>query len=299
MAMSDSSSSRRSHDILGTQITQDDLHLSVHLCMHAWNCLEVEKSQSPDIMIFQRFRDMYGSLSASNLEDLLFPDSTLTDLIPESEVSSMLKKASQSKMVRDDYQELITLTQLLITKDTSSFSFMKPGAFHKGWWMARILCTIKMVLLQSKINAELPPGAVFDSIGKIKRKSKKSKETQVENLGRLCKFLVAVYVPWWITCGSATDAAENDLLFMGSYRQIDEQIAISAFQAFQRHLWYLTEEMLPLCLYSPHIYDSIKSSIAESMLSSRNGKISREEWGQCLECQYSLKLTSLRYQLWS
>ena len=55
---------------------------------------------------------------------------------------------------------------------------------------------------------------------------------------------------------------------MASYIHIDEQVAISAFQAFQRHLWYLTEEMIPLCLFSPHISESIKSSVAKSILSS-------------------------------
>ena len=249
-------------------------HIGETVLNHVWDCLEVEVSQSPDILLFQRFRNMYGSLSSGDLEDLNFPELHFTDIFPESEVRTMLKKASESKMVRDDYQELITLTQLLMMKDTSNFSFMKPGAIHKARWMAKLLYTIKMVLLQNKIETELPPGSVFDATGKSKRKAKKKKESQVEKLTRLCKFVVAVYVLWWITCASATDAAEHDLLLLkviSSYKEVDGQIAETAFIAFQRHLWYLTEEMLPLCLFSPNISHDIKGSVAKAILrSSKN-----------------------------
>ena len=216
-------------------------HVGETVLTHVWDCLEIEVSQSPDIQIFLRFRSAYGSLSSSDLGDLNFPELGFTDLIPETEVLNMLEKAKGSKMVRDDYNELIALTQLLITKDTSSFSFMKPGAIHKARWMAKLLYTIKMVLLQEKIETELPPGSVFEAIGKSKRRCKRKQETQVDKLARLCKFVVAVYVPWWITCGSATDAAEHDILFLkvkviSSYKEIDEKIAKIAFEAFQRHL---------------------------------------------------------------
>ena len=127
-----------------------------------------------------------------------------------------------------------------------------------------------MVLLQEKIENELPPGSVFEATGKIKRRCKIKKETQVEKLARLCKFVVAVYIPWWITCGSGPDAAEHDLLLLkliSSYRKIDKQIAKTAFEAFERHLWYLTEEMLPLCLFNTHMSDDDKSTVAKAIVS--------------------------------
>ena len=245
-------------------------HIGEIILTHVWDCLEIEVSQSPDISIFLRFRSIYGSLSTSDLDNLKFPKIDFTDLISETEVQAFLEKAKCSERVRDDYNELIALTQLLITKDTSNFMFMKPGALHKARWMAKLLYTIKMVLLQEKIENELPPGSVFEATGKIKRRCKIKKETQVEKLARLCKFVVAVYIPWWITCGSGPDAAEHDLLLLkliSSYRKIDKQIAKTAFEAFERHLWYLTEEMLPLCLFNTHMSDDDKSTVAKAIVS--------------------------------
>ena len=143
--------------------------------------------------------------------------------MPETEVLSMLERAKNSKMARHDYNELLILTKLLITKDTSNFKFIKPGALHKARWMAKLLYSIKMVLFQEKIHSELPPGFVFEGPSTMsKRKSRKCKAkqtSQVEKLVRFFKFVVAAYIPWWITCGSATDAAEHDIYFLSFYHR--------------------------------------------------------------------------------
>ena len=105
-----------------------------------------------------------------HLDNLKFPKIDFTDLISETEVQALLEKAKCSERVRDDYNELIALTQLLITKNTSNFMFMKPGTLHKARWMAKLLYTIKMVLVQENIDNELPPGSVFEATEKSKRK---------------------------------------------------------------------------------------------------------------------------------
>ena len=247
-------------------------HVGEIILTHVWDCLEVEVSKNPEITVFQRFRSMYGSISSADLDGLVYPDLEFTEIIDKVELSSILKRASASKMVRDDYQELITLTQLLVTKDTSKFTFMKPGALHKARWMAKLLHTIKMILLSGKIVAELPSGAVFDITNTKKRRGKKNVESQVDKMTKFCKFVVAVYIPWWVTCGSATDAAPNDLLLLksiASYNTIDSKVAEAAFAAFERHLWYLKQEMLPLCLFSPHVPESIKFSVADKIKRAR------------------------------
>ena len=68
---------------------------------------------------------------------------------------------------------------------------------------------MKIVLLFSKIEVELPPGALFEA---SKGKRRKSKETQLDKLKRFVQFVLVVYLPWWVTCWTATDAAGNDLL---------------------------------------------------------------------------------------
>lgn len=125
----------------------------------------------------------------------------------------------------------------------------------------------------------MQPGAVFEVI-KGRRRSKSTKETQLQKLVRILNFVVAVYIPWWITCGSGTEAAANDLLLLkviASYEKFDSQIANAAFIAFRGypvspskpfsgHLWYLTSEMLPLCLFSTHLPDATKASVAKAII---------------------------------
>ena len=65
-----------------------------------------------------------------------------------------------------------------------------------------------------------------------------------------------------------------------SYYDIDSEIAKSAFQAFRGHpttitkqfsghLWYLAQDMLPLCLFSTHLSDETKNDVARAILQSK------------------------------
>ena len=50
---------------------------------------------------------------------------------------------------------------------------------------------------------------------------------------------------------------------MMDYRRIDK----TAFEAFECHLWYLTEEILPLCLFNTHMSDDDKSTVGKAIVS--------------------------------
>jgi hypothetical protein len=155
---------------------------------------------------------------------------------------------SDYSSLRGDYAELMKLTILYLSNDKPNFTFQKPGALHKARWMAKLLYSIKMNLLQTKIMNELPKGSVF-------------RKGQEQKVSRFVKFVVFVYFPWWITCSSAKDAPVNDCKFIAEllqYSQIDQQISASATKAFKSHLWYLTEELVPLALFSSKINDSEK-----------------------------------------
>ena len=58
------------------------------------------------------------------------------------------------------------------------------------------------------------------------------------------------------------------------YEMIDKNIAQSATHALNRHLWYLTAEMVPLALFSHHVPETERKALAEStslVPYSRNG----------------------------
>lgn len=245
-------------------------HVGEIVLSHVWDALAVEVSKSPEVTIFHRLRDEYPSLTTSDLEDLTFPELKFTTTITKEEVLSILEIALKSKMARDDYKEVIVLTKLFITQDiTSNFRFMKPGAIHKARWMAKLLCGYKLVLLEDKILKELPPGTIFIGGGKSTRRRSGTDRVQQKKLVKFVNFIVAVYVPWWVTCGSATDAAEHDIIFLKAvkeYEDIDPQVSHAALVAFCRHLWYLTPELLPLCLFSSHLEEEKKEAVCTAIV---------------------------------
>ena len=83
------------------------------------------------------------------------------------------------------------------------------------------------------------------------------------------KFVTLVYIPWWLKSTSPTDVQCNDrdlYIRLLEYEKIDRSISSSALKAFQRHLWYLTSEMVPLSLFSDMVPTTDKENIAKKLL---------------------------------
>ena len=105
--------------------------------------------------------------------------------------------------------------------------------------MAKLLYTLKLALMEQHI-ALLPQGTI-------------TTQQQVLKIRAFANFITHIYATWWLTCDTAVDAGWNDLTLyhhLCAYKSVDEGIAASAIKALERHLWYLTGEMLPLALFS-------------------------------------------------
>ena len=112
--------------------------------------------------------------------------------------------------------------------------------------------------MNKKLNSILPESSKI-SVG------------QLEKLQRFANFAVLVYIPWWMKSPLVADAPFNDLKLLRSisnYASIDEQRGAAAMKALSRHLWYLTEELVPLCLFSDEIDDCLKEAIATKILTN-------------------------------
>ena len=110
---------------------------------------------------------------------------------------------------------------------------------HKARWMAKLIYCLKLELLSSKAMEELPKGSIF-AIG------------QREKVHRFVQFAVHCYLPWWVRCRSAASAALNDLKLLkaiNDFKKQDQLVADAALSAFKNHLWYLTEELVPLAFF--------------------------------------------------
>ena len=207
--------------------------------------LKIEASKSPEVSVFSRFRKHFQSVSHHSKEKLtLFDPNSYSDetkaLVQEWRSEALQLATVSTQHQRDDYKEFSELCLLYLDGlSNNDVSLKRPGALHKARWMAKLLYSIKIVLLQHTISS-LPPGTV-------------TAKQQSEKLGDFVTFVCLIYSSWWNTCTIAVDAPWNDLsLYKKSlqYKAINPTVSKSATTALSRHLWYLTTEMVPLALFT-------------------------------------------------
>ena len=68
---------------------------------------------------------------------------------------------------------------------------------------------------------------------------------------RFVKFVALVYVKWWVRCPLVCESGLVDLELLRDIRAFpDDTVRKAAESAFKGHMWYLTEELSPVCLFS-------------------------------------------------
>jgi hypothetical protein len=129
--------------------------------------------------------------------------------------------------------------------------FKKPGPTHHARWMQKIIYVLKMNLFQQQLD--LP--------SEIKK-----------GLEELSLFFALVYTKSWISAPIAADASINDLNFYGAliaYKSINRKVAEAALIKFSGHLWYLTQELVPLGLFSALLSIEDKRTLQKAMIAKR------------------------------
>lgn len=138
---------------------------------------------------------------------------------------------ANSQNIRDDYAELNDLILKFLGLKTEK-NFNVPGATNNARWMARSIYALKLYLFRLEIDMD--PN--FE-----------------KNLLRFCLFVSLIYTKFWNLSSNVLDAAFNAINFMkdlDQYAQFDQQISDVALEAFARHLWYLSDELILLSLFS-------------------------------------------------
>ena len=103
--------------------------------------------------------------------------------------------------------------------------FRRPGAISQARWMCKLLYSLKIVILSTEIEKQLPPNYIFTA-------------EQLQKLIRFVHFCVFIFVKWWMCCPLASKAPANDLLLIqqiAEFKTIDEEIAKCALKAFAAH----------------------------------------------------------------
>ena len=172
--------------------------------------------------------------------------------------------------VRGDYKELIKLAQIYY-RDTAPvenvMKLIRPGACHRARWMAKIIYACKVVFLSDS-----------DQRANTKILSR-GKRPKVE---RFLRFVMYVYLPWWLTAPVASRAPVNDLELINKLltcREVDYAMAKKVMDKLKNHLWYLVEEMAPLSLFSPIVSEDMKDRIVKKMLTYPTTDVTRSVTG--------------------
>lgn len=244
-------------------------HVGEIILSHVFDDLKIEASRSPDVTLFTRFRRNFSLLNTAACGDTHVPLSRFNCSLHSEKVQSFMNELrisslektktviSEGKM-RDDYLEFVNLCNIYLENEldgeTKQF-FRRPGALHKARWMAKLIYSIKICLFEQHIQ-KLPIGTI-------------TTKQQVPKVREFVNFATLIYSTWWFSCNSAIDAPWNDLQLFHSllkYEDVNTVISQSAVRAFKNHLWYLTEEMVPLALWSKKVPAEERKAIAASML---------------------------------
>ena len=155
----------------------------------------------------------------------------------------------EDAFIRGDYKECaIVLLQILGGIPPKGFKWYRPGAVHHARWMVTILYCTKMYAFREQLNF--------------------SRE-EVEKLKKFVMFSIFYIIPWLHTT-KAADAAVFDLELYKNLHlyglKVDKNCAERALKIFGGQLWYLTEELLPMTLFSERVSESEKKLIATTLV---------------------------------
>ena len=246
-----------------------------------FNCLNVEVSKGPETLLFKKFQTHFNSIPHLDLTDdnLNFPDyddfsSSQQRLLcqwREETIDVALKCfRDEDNLLREDYRELIELVLFAFKvplPDNKPFKFRKPGAISKARWMGKVIYGIKVILLSQQISGLKDPKN--SKVNLILN----SRSGELDKLTHFVIFVIHVYVKWWFTCSSATNAPVQDLPFynqLQSYKEINTNVAEAAITTSNQHLWYLYEEYASVSIFSNEVSDVEKTDIVHRLKSCRS-----------------------------
>ena len=219
-------------------------HVLEILIDKVFSCLKIERSKTPEIEVFKTFKNRWNEIWENF-------DGEIVNLGVTSEILQKYQSLQKLSLLRDDYKELVKLALIYIGIEPSrGITLQRPGAISKARWMSKVIYALKIVLL-SKQN-------LLQTI---------IETTCLTKLKRFADFCINCYIPWWINCTVASAAPGNDLELINilqQYKSTDELCATSALDAMNRHLWYLVEELVPLCLFDSDTSLSVKAKVADA-----------------------------------
>jgi len=205
-------------------------------------------SNGPDIALFKRFQLQWLHIDKNKFEPA--DEEDLFTGMPDGlvqEMRSFYADAIYSKASpRDDYRELLQLCHVLLggSFDGTSGFFRAPGALHQARWMAKAIYSLKMFLFRGQMK--LTP-------------------REAAGLKTISVFVALVYARFWHEAPIAERAPLNDLNLLALLQEYPIQsVRMAAIDAFQRHLWYFSEQLVCLSLFDDRVTEEIKAAMVRN-----------------------------------
>ncbi|KAG0725627.1 hypothetical protein GWK47_038257 [Chionoecetes opilio] len=216
-------------------------------------CLNTPSS-GPQITLFTRFQDKWDLIDQDQHE--IMPDDHLTEAIRDSRDNLIagLKLHLSQFQPRDDYRELLELSVIVLGgMPARGIRFRWPGAHHHARWMAKLIYAVKIYLFRGQANL-----TARESAGIL----------------RYVKFIVSVYVPAWYAAPSPTCVPCDDLaLLKDLVGYEDKSLAKALADGFaRRHLWYLSESLVPLAFFDEDLSLERKRAMIEAFSSNEGSE---------------------------
>jgi len=92
---------------------------------------------------------------------------------------------------------------------------------------------------------------------------------ELQAFKRICMFTTTLYVKAWFTAPVTCDAPYNDLSLLQQlevFNDVDSHIAQAALGKLKGHLWYISEHLAGLSLFSNKVFSNEKRLIVAALL---------------------------------
>ena len=169
-------------------------------------------------------------------------------------ISVKLKNRLLLNETEDD--ELFELTIVFLGEDKEQvYSLKAPGSISHARWMAKVIYSIKIALFRTQLVKYLE--------GDLNNK-----------ITDLALFHCIVYAKSWFSALSPFNAAINDVSLLKSLVDLrDDATASPIIRSFGEatlgkldlHLWYSSERLVALALFSGHLPETEKTAMAKSL----------------------------------
>lgn len=238
------------------------------------------ESATPTNAFFPILKEKWMSLRARNFPYEPFDENSFAQGFDDETWQSFqeyktnalteLRLQANSKYIRDDYKEsnnvcLKFLGEHRIMLKRNQVEFRALIDSSNARFMASLIQGIECYLFREELDWESP-----------------ERQKIQKNLERFAAFAALVYIRFWNRCNILFDSTYNDLYFLQElqqYAQFDEETAQVAMQAINRHLYYMSQELSVVSLFSEKVSTTEKNRIAVQLIGIRDEPIPVRSFG--------------------